>query len=247
MIKNNKLIIILLTLFLMVLSLKDVSAQSINYYKNQNGVVVSQKEYQFIEEFYGEGYFNKMTEDDYNWIKDLNINNSEVEIKSVNDSDIMPTGTSYTQYGRKLTIVKSCSSNCSIIVKCTWNSIPRVKSYDVIGARLSGTSLLGNIITTRINSSSGTEYSNNIYKLTKGFGVSVKLPSSGTGISIEQKYTVSKGGRVYASYQHAKSNISLATSKLYTISSSGYGRVFSFFGAAANVFDEMEGVDVELS
>lgn len=246
MVKKNKSMIALLIILSMFLSLKNVSAQNISYYENQNGIVVSQKEYQFIKDFYDEGYFSKMTKDDYNWIKDLNINNSEVEIKSVYDTNIMPTGTSYTQYGKKVTIAKSCTSNCIIVVKCTWNSTPNVKSYDVIGARLSGTSLVSDVITTKITSSSGTEYSNDLYRLTNGFGVSVKLPSVGTINSIEQKYTVSKKGTVYASYQHATSSISLATSKLYTISSSGYGRVFGFYGAASNVFDEMEGVDITL-
>ena len=93
-------------------------------------------------------------------------------------------------------------------------------------------------ITTKVTSNEGTEYFSNLKTLSSGFGVSVQLPS-GTGISIEQKYVVSKGGSVYASYQHAQSSISLTNSKLYTISSSGYGGVFNFYGNASGIYDQM--------
>lgn len=244
MLKKEQKKNILLFLFLILISIKSVSAQAINQYKNSNGVIVSEKEYLFINEFYGKDYFNKMTMDDYNWIKDLNINESEVEIKTYSNFDIMPIATSNTQNGRKISIAKSCSNNCNIIVLCKWTSTPNIKSYDVIGARLSGTSLSSDSITTKITSSNGTEYSTNVQKFTNGFGTSVKYPSSGTSVSIEQKYTVSKGGIVYATHQHATKSITLATSKLYTIGSSGYGGVFNFYGSASGTFDEMGGLQI---
>lgn len=247
----RKKIIISLALLLCVIftcaeSSMALSIYNSNYYTNGNGVIVSEKEYQFIENFYGKEYFDKMSIDDYKWIEDLNIDQSEIEIRENLNSNIVPFGTSTTQYGKNLKIVKSCSGNCTIIVKCQWNLIPSVKSYDVIGARLSNTSLVSDTITTKITSSAGTEYSTNLSRLTNGFGVSVKLPENGTNIAVEQKYTVSTAGTIYASYQHAKSNISLATSKLYTISSNGYGGVFSFYGTALNKFDQMSGVDISL-
>ena len=215
------------------------------YYKNENGVILSQKEYDFVKRFYGNDYFSKMTIDDYNWIKDLDINNREVEIKEVYDNNIVPFATSYTQNGKKLTIAKSCYGNCSIIVKCDWLINPNVKSYDVFGARLSDTELLSNTILTRITSSEGTEYSDEIYRLTNGFGVSIKLPSSGTNISIEQKYTVSIDGTVYASYQHAVKDITLADSQSYTLGGAGLGNVFVFTNGMYQYYDAMAGLYIE--
>lgn len=240
------LILSLFVIFTCVENSMALSTHDSNYYTNDNGVTVSEKEYQFIEKFYGKEYFNKMSIDDYEWIEDLNIDQNEIEIRKNLNSSIVPFGTSTTQYGKNLKIVKSCNSNCTIIVKCQWNLIPSIKSYDVIGARLSNTSLVSDIITTKISSSEGTEYSTNLLRLTNGFGVSVKLPTNGTNISVEQKYTVSTGGIVYASYQHAQSNISLASSKQYTIMSGGYGNVFGFYGGALNVYDQMAGVDISL-
>lgn len=240
------LILSLFVIFTCVENSMALSTHNSNYYMNDNGVIVSEKEYQFIENFYGKEYFNKMSIDDYEWIEDLNIDQNEIEIRENLNSSIVPFGTSTTQYGKNLKIVKSCSGNCTIIVKCQWSLIPSVKSYDVIGARFSNTNLVSDTITTKIVSSVGTEYFTDLLRLTNGFGVSVKLPTNGTNISVEQKYTVSAGGTVYASYQHAKSNISLATSKQYTISSIGYGGVFGFYGTALNKFDQMSGVDISL-
>lgn len=246
MMKNVKNKITFVLVLLILMSVNTVSAKTNIIHKNSNGVIVSEKEYQFINDFYGEGYFNDMTMSEYDWIKDLNIDNSEVEINRVEDSTIMPFATSYTQNGKKVTIAKSCSSNCIIIVNCKWTATPNVKSYDVIGARLSNTSLASDTITTKITSSSGTEYSTELKQSSSGFGVSVKLPSSGTSISVEQKFTVSKSGTVYATYQHATSSISLANSKLYTINSNGYGGVFQFYGNASGVYDQMNGVSISL-
>lgn len=233
--------VIFITILFLIISIREVNAQTDEYYENDNGVIVSKKEYQFINDFYGENYFLNMDLVDYEWIEDLNIDNSELEIKRVYDFNHSSRATAITQYGKSLTIAKSCSSNCVIIVNCQWNILPSIRSYDVIGARFSGTTLVSDTINTKLTSSNGTEYFNSVQRFTSGFGVSVKLPT-GSNISIEQKYTVARDGTVYASYQHSQSNISLATSKLYTINSTGYGSVFKFYGNASGVYDEMEGV-----
>ena len=62
-----------------------VYATEVVEYTNENGVVLTQKEYDFVNIFYGEKYFEKMTIDDYEWIKDLNINTNEVEIQTIYD------------------------------------------------------------------------------------------------------------------------------------------------------------------
>ena len=243
----NAVLLAIFSFFIYGVYMDSVFAQvseSGSNYTNQNGVVISEKEYQFINDFYGSEYFNTMTLEDYEWIRDLNIDENEVEIKT--NPNITLFSTSVTQYGINIKIVKSCSNNCIIITNCQWSLMPSIKSYDVIGARFSNTNLVDNTITTKITSSSGTVYSTDLLRLTNGFGVTVKLPSNGVSIVVEQKYTVSKGGTVYASYQHATKNINLATSKLYTITSNGYGGVFGFYGSAANVYDRMTGVNIDL-
>ena len=81
-------------------------------------------------------------------------------------------------------------------------------------------------------------------KLSVGFGVSIGLPKYGSSMIINQTYRVNKGGTIYASYQHAKSTISLANSKNYTLSHAGFGGVFKFSGVAVNIYDQMSGVSI---
>ena len=182
-----------------------------------------------------------MTKSDYEWLKELNINISDVEIKSSLDYPIMPLSTSHSTSSKKITIAKSCSTNCTIITSVTWLTSPKIRSYDVIGARFSGTSLVGSSITTKVSSSGGSVDSSNIKELSNGFGASVKLPTS-NNITIQQKFIVKSGGIVFASYQHATKDISLSTSKLYSIASNGLGGVFSFYSSALDIYDGMQGV-----
>ena len=56
-----------------------------------------------------------------------------------------------------------------------------------------------------------------------------------------------KNGTVYASYQHAKRNISLINSRRYTFASGGFGNVFSFDSAVGDYYDEMGGVSISLN
>ncbi len=104
------------------------------------------------------------------------------------------------------------------------------------------TSLYNSTITTIVSSSSGSTTQSNYMNYYNGFGNSILLPSSGTIYSVEQTFRVNKTGIVYGSYQHATSNISLANSKLYSISASGYGNIFSFYGNAYGVYDNTTGV-----
>ena len=97
-----------------------------------------------------------------------------------------------------------------------------------------------------MSSSNGTEYFSSNLIFGNGLGTSVKLPTGATNISVQQKFNTTKGGKIYCSYQHAKSNVSLATSYQYVISSSGLGRVFSFYGNASGKYDGMNGVEISL-
>ena len=114
-----------------------------------------------------------------------------------------------------------------------------------MGARLYGTSLYNQNVATIVTDSNGNTYPSNYRFLSNGFGNSFKLPS-GTGLVIQQRWYVTPGGRVYASYQHAMSNTTLAISKEYNISVSGYGSTFLFTGNAVGVYDGMVGVDMVL-
>lgn len=220
-------------------------------YINGNGIELTKKEYEFVNEFYGGDFFNNMTQEDYEWIEDLHINTSDIEIETIYSNEFdgnfaQPYGTSFATNSKKISIAKSCNSICTIMTNLTWLTNPTIRSFDLIGARLVNTSLANNTITTKITSSNGTEYSSNNKILSNGLGTSVKLPSGATNIIVQQKFFTKLGGTVYASYQHSTSNISLQTSLCFSIGVNGYGNVFVFYSDAIGKFDQMNGVNINL-
>ena len=127
----------------------------------------------------------------------------------------------------------------------TWLIDPSVTSWDVIGAYLDGVELKAHSH-TYVSTTNYTYYFENLQTESDGLGNSVKLPDTGSDMIINMDFTVSRGGTVYGSYQHATEDTTLANSKLYNIDFSGYGNVFDFYGTALDLYDEMPGVDIDV-
>lgn len=245
---NKKIIIFSIFAFMSLFIFTNVFALNDTYYRNNNSVEFTEKEYNYFYEIYGIEYIDNMTQEEYNWYSDLNINNNELEMSTYYDVPVsVMDNTSHATASKKITLTKSCSTaKCTIMTNVKWLVNPVIRSYDVIGVRFDGVSLSESTISTQVKSSAGTSSFDNLKLYTNGFGVSVKLPSDATNIIIDQKFYTTTSGRIYASYQHVTSNVTLATSKLYTISSSGYGGVFNFYGAALDKYDGMGGVNISL-
>jgi len=220
---------------------KSTSAKEV-YYENNNGVTFTKEEYKFLSFMYWEKCQDLMTLTDYE--KFINSNVINGDIKSSNDANyIKPNNTTVSNNEKEIKIVSSCTTNCLVSVTATWKVNPSTKSYDVIGSLLINTSL-ANTPSTTVTSTAGTSSSKEIKEFNNGFGVSIGLPKYGSSMIINQTYRVNKGGTIYASYQHAKSTISLANSKNYTLSHAGFGGVFKFSGVAVNIYDQMSGVSI---
>ena len=209
------------------------------YYKNDNGVSLSKEEYDLLTYMYWDGCQELITSDDYDKFVKSNFMNGEIGYNVY--EEIQAKGLINEDGVRSLKIAKNCTSDCLIAVTLTWKGNPNVKSYDVIGTYLDGTSL-SNTPTTKIGNTSYTD----IKKFNNGFGVSVLLPKYNNAPVISQTFRVAKGGTVYATCQHAAKNISLADSKNYTLSKTGYGGVFKFSGIASTVYDNFGGVSISL-
>ena len=221
-----------------------VKAES--YYTNNNGVSLTEKEYNYVIDFYGDDYPSKMTAEDYNWIQKMDVNNRDYKIEKYYDNDTT-TRSSYHQTSSKyLAISIACSSTCTVNILLKWLKNPNVRSYDVIGARFVNTSLISGTASTRVSSSAGTSYYSNYQYFSNGFGNSVKLPSSATDIVIQQTFSVQNSGTVYGSYQHATGYISLEQSKKYSIDLNGSGNVFLFNSSVDDYFDQMGGVWINM-
>ena len=213
------------------------------FYTNDNGVSLTEEEYEFIKMFYWDGYPALMTLEDYQEFHDTKVMESEVEVKEIfYGNDLIPYGTEFTTSYKSLKISKGCSSNCLISVTLQWLTNPAVRSYDVIGAYIEGTTF-ANTPSTVVSSSTSANSIHDIRKESNGIGVSFELPS-GSNVTINQSYRVNTGGHVYASYQHAKKTSTLAKSKDYEFSYFGYGGVFLFGSGSEDIYDGMNGVDL---
>ena len=167
-----------------------------------------------------------------------------------NDSNVLLTNNIISPYstihktGNKIfNINKNCdSTKCIITINMKWLNMPKIRSYDVLGARFEGTTLLNEPTTTLFLDGVKKNITMYTVKKSNGFGVSFKLPTGGSSLNITQKFEVSIGGTVYASYQHANKTSTLDKSKDYSISKNGYGRVFLFSTLSSSYYDGMDGV-----
>ena len=215
-----------------------------NYYINENNVSFTKEQYEYFTAMFYDGYQELVTQEEFNTYNEEEMNAENVETKYLDF--ISPLSTLHETAAKQLKISKSTALPIAkISVVLTWKGTPKIKSYDVMETYLEGVSLVGNVI-TRVSYSGGSYDSNEIKSFNNGFGVSIKLPSSGNSIIVSQSFNTTLGGTVYASYQHATSNISLASSKYYTISKSGYGKVFSFYNNMSSKFDGMGGVYIDV-
>lgn len=221
-----------------------VKAES--YYTNNNGVSLTEKEYNYVIDFYGDDYPSKMTAEDYNWIQKMDVNNRDYKIEKYYDNDTTTRSSFHQTSSKYLAISSACGNTCAVTIKLQWLKNPNVRSYDVIGARFVNTSLISGSASTKVSSSAGTSYYSNYQYFSNGFGNSVKLPSDATSIVVQQTFDVQNSGTVYGSYQHATGYISLAQSKKYSIDLNGSGNVFLFNSSVDDYFDQMGGVWINM-
>lgn len=240
----KKIAKILFVLIVSLIFISNVSAKEREiYYTNDNGVTLTKEEYDFLGEMYWDGFQKVMTQEEYDFYNEGNYFGGTIEKKKVYDTPLT-RGTFHSTANKSIQITKSCNTTCAISVYVEWINNPTIRSYDVIGAYLYNTSKIGSV-----NANSSTNEHTNVASITNiktnGFGSSILLPA-GNKVYVRQTFSVTKGGRIYASYQHAIRNTTLATSQQYDISVVGYGRVFDFYGDAANIYDNMNGVDIDV-
>lgn len=247
----KKLLLVLLTAFCIFGITKNVFAEEA-YYTNPNGVELTREEYEFLTTFHNAIYPSIMTRDMYDSFIESNVMNSDVQIVTYTEPQLPllnpglpPTSQSHSTSYKTVQIAAGCYSDCCYMdIQNTWHVSPYVRSWDNIGAYLDGVSLISHD-GTYVYSTSGINWFNNL-KTTNGLGNSVKLPDTGENIIIDMSFTVSRGGTVYGSYQHAMQSTTLANSQNYTLDLIGYGNVFSYYGNAIGIYDGMNGVDIDV-
>lgn len=147
--------------------------------------------------------------------------------------------------------------NETIILECKWQKIPKYKSFDVIALRgenvaFENIKVQGKQIYTKDNTINTIHYNYN--------GLNTKVFHNGIGISMNlvdgaSEYTLTlsvpyiitgDNPIIYGNYQHAIKNIDLNTSKKYSLSPQGYGKVIQFEDPVKPYYDGMRGVNINL-
>lgn len=235
---RKMLYLMLFTLFLVIAN--DVNAEEI-YYTNANNVSFTKEQYDYFTAMFQEGYQDILTPEMFNQYEKEVMHPDLVEIKTY--VEYLPPATrasGITTPAKSLKIAVSKMTECFTGVTLTWTVDPTIKSYDVMGAYLKNLTLTSTPFTT-VTSSAGSFTANDIKKLSNGFGTSIKLPD-GLNIVINQSYNTTKGGTVYAAYEHAMSNVSFSNSQNFTIGLGGQGNVFDFADSVWGKYDQMDGV-----
>lgn len=219
------------------------------YYTNDYNVSFTKDEYDFVGEFYFDGYQNIMRQEDYNYMIDNDLMNGNIQITEISDENVLlpRASVSYATGSKRLKLSSSCSTTfCSMTLNLTWLVSPNVRSYDLIGAYSPTSNNL-------IFSNSRIYYDGEVRQYVEykqeshGISATMKLPSPGEDIVIVFTFKASPGTKVYASYQHAKKSISLANSRKYSFNTGGYGNVFLFDESVSDYYDAMRGVKMTLS
>ena len=216
------------------------------YYVNDNGITFTKDQYDFITEMYYDGYQSYMTEDDMNYFNGIKMVPGTVESKEYIETyqdEYQTRGSTHETQSKRLKISRA---NTTIAISCTWKKSPNVRSYDLIGTYLNGPSLSGGG-SAKITYSGGTITPSATKTPGNGYGAVLKLPNGGSGIVASSTFSIIGSGRVYGSYQHAKSSISLANANSYTIASYGLGQVFYFSNLNIRAkYDAMSGVFIDV-
>lgn len=242
-------VLVIVVCFCVILGTRSVSAKEVAY-TNEKGFELTQDEYNFFTKIYGQKFVQKYLDQDiYNQFPDTDFANDEVVTKvySTNESRQNPSKDSpyFSSPAKSLLISNYCNqTTCRIFVTATWLGDPTVKSYDDIGVYLDGPSRMGSAITHAYSDDNSNFAAATKYQ-TDGFGASILLPE-GNDIIITQSFYYTGTGTVYASYQHAMLNTTLAVAQSFNISDIGYGGVFDFYNNADLVYDNMNGVDLDV-
>lgn len=185
-----------------------------------------------------------MTQDEYNEFIESKIMEGEIQIAYSDNSNMyMPAAeVTHPELGRTIKLSSSCSGTaCFMGITLSWSDNPSPRSYDLIGSLVQNTNIVSRGSSTLYYSGGNVGSTEQRYQ-TNALSSTYKLPSSGSNIRIVETFTVANSGKVIASYQHAKQNISLATSRNFNFSTSGYGAVFAFHSGAGAYYDGALGV-----
>lgn len=235
--------IILFTFIFMCFGYSMVNAEEII---NYNGVKIEEDKYNSLVSIYGNNYIDFLTAEEYNMIKNNDLSKIKInEYSEPSNFVIAPLGTTYSTSYKTITIINNSGT---ITLKLKWAQDPKVRSYDVIGIRFDGPTLNGGVVFRQYYRKNGELKSSTTSvkkEFSNGFGLSFMLPS-GERLESTITFNVKGNGKVYGTYQHAVTDVTLNESKSYSISYLGLGKVLKYSDSISSKYDRMSGVDISI-
>lgn len=233
-------------MFLSFFYVSNVYAEKKDVYVNSSDTIMNYDLYEELCKIYSKSYIEFITQEKYELLIKNGINN--IKIIDVSDNQAISTfSTVYTTTYKRLRLIKNGEL---ITLQLNWLILPKTRSYDVMGIRLDRVKLSGNPYFSQTYLLDGNyQISNNHYlqNYSNGFGTSFLLPSGDiTNLTQTIDFFYNGSGVVFGSYQHAQQKVSMANSKKYTISHTGYGNVILFNGNIGNNYDAMNGVYITI-
>lgn len=174
------------------------------------------------------------------------LDDSIIIEENIEDDWQVITPVEYETPSKKITLSATCSKKenlCRVTFSTIWKSLPKIKSYDVIGIRLSDTFFLDEHAIILANDYLKPDYA---YQSTSGLGAIFDL-SKDEIYTITQSFNVAYQGTIYATYQHAIKDISLDNASNFSFSSNGLGSVISFANQKEEKsYDDLPGIKLIL-
>ena len=148
---------------------------------------------------------------------------------------------------KKLTGVTGCPSGtnyCIIDIMVNWKKNPSVRSYDVIGTLLHGTTFYNDTATAAAKMN-GDVTSFVVEKRTSnGRAAAIKLSDSGNIDNVVFSTYVNPTGSAQVSYQHAAKTVTKLSALSFEFSSGGMGGVFAYADRYLGYYDDMAGLSL---
>lgn len=228
-----------------LLILSSLNANAEAYYTNENGLPFTEYQYEVMVDRIGLEDVEVMPYKIYNIMK-INEITEENYYQISYEEPVNSRGTYYETSCKKIAISKGCgTSDCTVSFTADWKCIPKVKSYDVSGIRLSSTNFTSNNQTAFFSSNGNTTDPAGSRGASNGVGFAFKVPSSGDIGYSAVVADVAKTGIVYGSYQHGVKSMNLNRALNFTFTSTGQGGVFEW-GSYDSYFDQMGGVYIQM-
>ena len=241
----------LLGVMIIALSLFSINVKADAYYKNENGLELTEFQYKVLVDMFSEEKIEEFTEEDYDELHVERMIEGKYKYKVEEfeaPEESYPGGlvpyVFHETPSKKLTMaVFDHGDSCTISLTVSWKKSPVVASYDVIGIRVANSMIYDdtNSFDAKMDGKVTTSYARAV-KTELGLADVFKITNGISYASLDTRVRKTNNGVVYGSYQHATKAITLTNASNFTFAGTGYGSVFLWPSSIKGTYDNMSGV-----